>query len=266
MTENPNANRLRNKIGSLEHLTALFARFGLSPDCAKIYHVCYLYPQSTVAKISDLTNINRTTLYSQIQKLIDNQFLTKVEDGWKQFLVAKDLDFVMADMNIKSQQAIETLKAESQELRGDDTKIQIYSDVSAIKECYYKLLKKVETTDFYYINGNIIDWYNLDKSFFRKFIAERDVLCKKQSLEIKAILDSGVGINKNQKLDYAKFYEGVENFDYKYIEDLTYTSNTIITNDVILIHIIPDNKVIMTSNPFLIESYKANFEILWRSL
>jgi sugar-specific transcriptional regulator TrmB len=266
MTKISNLVKPKNKISSLEHLTDLFARFGLSADCAKIYQICYLYPQSTVAKISDLTNINRTTLYSQIQKLIDNQLLAKVEDGWKQFLVAKDLDFFMADMESKTQQTIENLKAESQELRGDETKIRVYTGVSSIKECYYKLLREVETTDFYYINGNIIDWYNLDKSFFRKFIAERDILCKKQNLEIKAILDSGVGIKKNQKLDYAKFYEGVENFDYKYIEDLTYTSDTIITKGLILIHIIPDNKVIMTSNPFLIESYKTNFEILWRSL
>jgi sugar-specific transcriptional regulator TrmB len=266
MTKTAKSPISKNQISSLEHLTDLFARFGLSTDCAKIYQICYLYPQSTVAKISDLTKINRTTLYSQIQKLIDNQLIAKVEDGWKQFLVAKDLEFVLADMEAKIQQTIETLKSESQILRGDETRINVYSDLFSIKECYYKLLKEVATTDFYYINGNIIDWYNLDKNFFRKFISERDILCKKQNLEIKAILDSGIGINKNQKLDYSRFYDGVENFDYRYIEDLTYTSNTVMTSNLILIHIIPDNKVILSSNPFLIESYKTNFEILWRSL
>jgi sugar-specific transcriptional regulator TrmB len=266
MTKTAKSPISKNQISSLEYLTELFVRFGLSQDCAKIYQICYLYPQSTVAKISDLTGINRTTLYSQIQKLIDNQLIAKVEDGWKQFLVAKDLEFVLADMEAKIQQTIETLKSESQILRGDETRINVYSDLFSIKECYYKLLKEVATTDFYYINGNIIDWYNLDKNFFRKFISERDILCKKQNLEIKAILDSGIGINKNQKLDYSRFYDGVENFDYRYIEDLTYTSNTVMTSNLILIHIIPDNKVILSSNPFLIESYKTNFEILWRSL
>jgi sugar-specific transcriptional regulator TrmB len=255
-----------SKNSSLEYLTDLFARFGLSPDCAKIYQICYLYPQSTVAKISDLTKINRTTLYAQINKLVESEFLSRVEDGWKNYLEAKDLEFILAELEIKTQQTISILKSELDDSRGDETKVSIYSDLSSIKECYYKLLREVETTDFYYINGNIIDWYNLDKTFFRKFITERDILCKKQNLEIKAILDSGVGINKNQKLDYAKFYEGVENFDYKYIDDLTYTSNTVMTSNLILIHIIPDNKVIMTSNPFLIQSYKTNFEILWKSL
>jgi sugar-specific transcriptional regulator TrmB len=264
--KNTSTTVLDSKNTSLEYLTDLFSRFGLSPDCAKIYQICYLYPQSTVAKISDLTKINRTTLYAQINKLVESEFLSRVEDGWKNYLEAKDLEFILAELEIKTQQAISILKSELNNNRGDETKIGIYSDLSSIKECYYKLLREVATTDFYYINGNIIDWYNLDKSFFRKFIAERDILCKKQNLEIKAILDSGIGINKNQKIDYAKFYEGVENFDYKYIDDLTYTSNTVMTSNLILIHIIPDNKVIMTSNPFLIQSYKTNFEILWKSL
>jgi sugar-specific transcriptional regulator TrmB len=254
------------KNTSLEYLVELFESFGLSQECAKIYQICYLYPQSTVSRISELTDINRTTLYSQINKLVESEFLTRVEDGWKTFLQVKDLEFIIGDLEIKTQQTISILKSELNDNRGDETKINVYSDLSSIKECYYKLLKEIETTNFYYLNGNIIDWYNLDKKFFRKFIAERDILCKKQNLEIKAILDSGIGIKKNQKLDYEKFYEGVENFDYKFIEDLTYTSNTVMTKNFILIHIIPDNKVILSSNPFLIESYKTNFEILWRSL
>jgi sugar-specific transcriptional regulator TrmB len=266
LSKNQNLTSSANKNNSLEYLIELFARFGLSVDCAKIYQVCYLYPQSTVAQISDLTSINRTTLYSQIQKLIDNQIISKVEEGWKQYLVAKDLDFVLTELNNKAEQASKALLSESQTLRGDETKIFVYSDLASIKESYYKLLKTIDDTDFYYINGNIIDWYNLDKSFFRKFITKRDQVCKTKNLQIKAILDSGISINKKQKLDYTKFYDGVENFDYKYIEDLTYTSDTIITKSLILIHIIPDNKVILSSNPFLIESYKTNFEILWRSL
>ncbi len=166
---------------SLNELINLFAKFGLSSDAARIYQICYFYPQTTVAKISELTGINRTTLYPQIQKLIEMEIISKVENGWKNYLVAKELDFVLTDLNSKITQTIKNLKEEKVEIIGDKTKLVLYSDVSSVKECYYNILRHIEQTDFYYINGNIVDWYNLDKPFFRKFITERDSICKEKN-------------------------------------------------------------------------------------
>ena len=89
------------KASQSNSIIELFASFGMAREYARIYEICYLYPQVTVAKISELTGTNRTTLYSQIAKLIEANLITKVEDGWKQFLVARDLEFIRT--NIESQ-------------------------------------------------------------------------------------------------------------------------------------------------------------------
>jgi predicted transcriptional regulator len=252
---------------SLPILIELFETLGLSKELAQIYHTCYLYPHSPVQKIAEIAGIKRTTMYTYIKKLIEAGLVSEVEDGWKKGLVAKDLDFLQKSIESKTLEADRLLKAEMVGHDEEKNKLQLYRDIPSIKESYYRLLKQIPTTQYYYINGNILDWYNLDRAFFRKFITERDGLCRENRLRIQAILDGGLAeMDDKKRLNYQKFYQGIEHLDYKILEDITYRSNTIITQGLMLIHTIPDNQIITTSNPYLIESYRYNFESLWDRL
>jgi hypothetical protein len=244
-----------NHSETLLAIIQLFNQIGLDADQAKIYLAC-LPKIYSITEVSRITNFNRSTLHSKLKKMTEIGVVTLLQENNKQLIQTNDLNFVTNKINLLVANAKDQISTSF-----NQNQIHLFSKIDLILDVYNELLNEIADTDFYYINGNISKWVSLNPSFFKQFVKERDRLIQPKKFKIKAIFDKG-----GQDFEYESFYRKIKNIDYKIIEDIDYDSNTVITRSKMIIHSIPTNQLIYTSNPFMISAFKLNFEILWNFL
>jgi DNA-binding MarR family transcriptional regulator len=245
---------------AINSINNLFSQIGLDEDHSRIYLACSQKPKCSITELSREVNINRSTLHSKLKIMSKSGVVTLLEENNKLLIQTNSLSFI-------SQKITDLVETAKNTISNSFNQNQLYfvTEINLIFDVYNKLLNDLPSSDFYYINGNLNDWFSLNKKFFSKFVKERDAIVTKQKYKIKAIYDKG-SKDANVMFDYDKFYKPIVNFDYKIIEDVDYLSNTVITNSKLIIHSIHTNQLIFTSNPFMISAFKLNFEILWNSL
>jgi DNA-binding MarR family transcriptional regulator len=244
----------------LSSIIDLFSTIGLTEDHARIYLVATSRTKFTITELSRETGINRSTLHSKLKIMESSGVVTLIEENNKLLIQPSNLTFLTTKISDQVAKAKELLNSAF-----DINRVYFVTERNLIFDVYNKLLNDLGDSSFYYINGNLSKWYDLNPKFFSRFIKDRDAIIKQQKYNIKAIYDRGYRGNENN-LDYETFYRPISNFDYRILEDIDYTSNTVITDKRLIIHSIETNQLIYTSNEFMISAFKLNFEILWKSL
>lgn len=230
---------------------AKLERLGLSTNEAKIYVTLLEIGESQAGRISKKSQINRTTTYDSIERLIDKGLITFVIQANKK--IFKPIPPNKLLENIEEQEKIakeilpelDTLYKESKE----EEESNIYKGRKGIRSILHDILKCKDYVAFG-SSGRFIDFMRHDFSLFQK---------RKNELNIKSrvILSDSARNTEQVKTAYATF---------RFIpNEYTAPTTTFVYGIQVAIMVWSETPVATVINSKeLAKSYKSYFELLWK--
>jgi sugar-specific transcriptional regulator TrmB len=243
-----------------ERLQRLLEEIGIRSDDARVYLFLLEYPRSKISLVSQSLNINRTTIYLIINRLIKKNLINEAFDGWKKYYEAQNPS-VLKELLIQNQSKLEESLPLFDELISKDSPeiIKYYTTKSAIRTLYNSLIQKIQPKTWYYVFTNQADWLEQDEDFFLDFINKRN----KMNLNIKMIF-----CNSQVAMDHLKLQQS-QNIEIKVYNNLNpVMTNLIITPGSFVMHNLDkgEYRAVCINDSSTITSFKEIFETLWESL
>lgn len=238
---------------------ATLQEFGLSYHEACVYYAALSLGPTTILKISKLSGVKRTTIYTVVESLKKKGLLSLQLKGLKKCIVAENPER-LRDVLDQKQKSLELILPQFLKVfatQKDEGAFKYYEGIKSIQQAYLELLKNLEPNDEYCAITNHGTWLDLDSSFFTSFIEKRSRL----PITIRLLFE------KNDRgIEHKKFEK---NFNEKIRilpERRTLDTNLIITPKKIMMHTLsePITGVVLTNKSF-IKMQKEFFEIMWNS-
>jgi sugar-specific transcriptional regulator TrmB len=243
-----------------EKLQALLEDIGIKSEDARVYLFLMEFPRSKISLISQKTNINRTTIYLIINRLIGQKLIVEAFDGWKKYWVAQD-PIALQEVLANNQQKLQKNLHLFQQLNSQDSTevVKYYVSEPIIKKLYNQIISDLQPKQWYYVFGNQGAWLDLDRDFYNDFIKRRNSL----DINIRIILSEGEDAFKHQKLQNSvnvkiKIYENINPI----------TTNFVLTPKQLTIHNLDtkEHRAVSIKDESTVSSFKEMFEMIWEAL
>jgi sugar-specific transcriptional regulator TrmB len=234
---------------------------GLSEAESRLYLVGLELGPTTILKLSKISEIKRTSIYNMIDSLVLKGVFEIQIYGWKKLYVASSPQSLQKVIYKNYQNllsiipSLENISTKAQE----DMYLKTYTGEKSIGNLYLAILSKLEENTEYLIIGNMKLWVDAMGEFAPSFFAERQKICKAKNVKIKALFidDQYSQIQKSTDKLFGmevKYLPAGSNINTNYV----ITSNTAVFHQTINI-----NEAFETNNPYIIETQKELFALLW---
>ncbi len=237
--------------------TSTLLELGFSENEARVYCAALSLESASIAQISSVSQVKRTTIYPVIMGLQKKGLINIELKGLKKRFIVESPERLVEIFEEKKQK-LENLIPEFMTLynfKGGESFIKYYEGVQGIKNSYEQLLKDFHYNDYYFIMSDAEKWYQLDEEYLDNFTRRRS----------KILLDTRLIMIDSPKAQYYKKYEKNFNQKTKILPKGTKLSiNLVITPFRVLLQqlTIPIFSIAI-ENRSIIEMHKESFEIIW---
>jgi sugar-specific transcriptional regulator TrmB len=238
----------------------LLSNLGLNEREIAVYLAGIQLGPTTIAKLSQHSNLGRTTVYPVIETLTKKGLITEIYSGWKKSYSAESPSKLRLILEQKKSE-LDELLPELDELtlnQDDQSLIKIQNGKTQIKKTYYDLLETKDPKDYLVIANRELWESNMGEAFTSDFYNKRS----KVGFDIKLIYtDSKIArFDKKNQYNYSHKIKILDS-------SVFFDSNIIITEDTILIHHLRgENNLIRIKNVGFIRTLKEMFGIMWNLL
>jgi sugar-specific transcriptional regulator TrmB len=235
---------------------------GLSEAESRLYLVGLELGPTTILNLSKVSEIKRTTIYGMIDNLVTKGIFEIQIDGWKKLYTASSPQNLQSLIQ-KNYQNLLTIIPQLESINSKDKKeiyLKTYSGSENLGNLYLKILNQLEPNSEYLIIGNTNLFESILPDFAYQFFAERARICQDRNITIKALfvdnLDSREQLGHQSKL----------NIQIKLLPRGTkLNTNYVITSNMTIFHQTVDfGNAFETNNPYIIETQRELFELLWK--
>ncbi|MFH0856345.1 MAG: helix-turn-helix domain-containing protein [bacterium] len=245
-------------------LLSFLSEMGMTENEAKIYLTLLSLGATTILKLSNVSEIKRTTAYAVVESLMQKG-LVKIEvNGFKKLFVAEAPEKLEVMLELRRKKMKELLPEfmAIQNLEGAESFIKYYDGLESIKTVYEEILKEMRPHEEYLSIGNPSKWFPLDNEYFQKFRQRRAELSRKINFKICHLL------RDCEKAREIKNYEKNYNEKIKILpEKINFSSNLIIIPKKVIIHqLIPPFRAIVIENPSAVHLQRELFNVIWETL
>lgn len=243
-----------------KELQDVLADVGLTPNEASVYLAGIQLGPTTIAKLSQATDIKRPTVYTIFESLIKKGLAYVSQEKLKKEYVCHSPENLKA-LIAQRQQRFEDKIPDFLRLynaRSEDHLIEHYRGAQEIQHMYLNLIESLGRGEPYYVIGNQEAWYFSDERFWQRFIEKRSRL----GLDLKLLLqDSNITrVHKKYEANYAEKVKILP-------QEVALATNTIITPRRVIIHSLETPSFAMVINDANIAaSQMQTFELMWASL
>ncbi|HPA25221.1 MAG TPA: helix-turn-helix domain-containing protein [bacterium] len=232
-------------------------KIGLNEKEAEIYLSSLALGPSTVAKISQSSQIKRTTVYSVIESLKEKGLMSIQLKGFKQFYVAEKPD-KLADFLEERKKTLKNALPQFESLyqmKGIESVIKHYEGLNNIKSLYNSVLADLKFKDDYLTISDTKRWLAQDEEFFNDFIKKR----AKHRARVRLLLqDNEVAQNFKQ---FQRNY-GIEVKILPMDTELN-TNLLVVPKQLIIQQLTIPYEAVAIENQNIINMGKQLFEIIW---
>jgi sugar-specific transcriptional regulator TrmB len=238
-------------------------KLGLKEKEASIYLALLKSGPILANQLAKKTGQVRTTVYSQLDLLIEKGFVSYTIQSGKRFYRAADPQKLLEEFQAKKEEEENTLKEVVQSLKKTQgieqskTKVEVFEGKEGLKTAFLKFTREQNQELLHYGSSGIS--YKIIPLFMEKWNKER--IKKKIFMKI---------IYNHTKITDDRIKNGPKllNAEYRFspIKDFSMTGTMIYKNTVTFSIWDPENcMAIVIENPSIAKSYRENFEILWKN-
>lgn len=244
-----------------EHLLAILMELGLSEKEAKVYLACLSLGPTSVAKVANIAEVKRPSVYPVIERLKKFGLMAEEVKGFKTFYHAQPpekLELVLEERRAKFKDALPDF-SKLYNLQGEHDVIKRYEGLQAVKSVYEDLLRNIQPHEEYLIIADQANWLRLDKDYFMDFSRRR----AKLPINIRMLQVY------SPEAEWFKKYEKNFNLKIKFLpKNLTsLVTNLVVIPKMLVIHqIVPPISAMVIENKSAIMLHRQLFEIIWDSL
>jgi sugar-specific transcriptional regulator TrmB len=241
-------------------LINILEELGLTGNESQVYFSLLSIGPSTILKVSQASELKRTTVYSIIDSLKQKGLVNIQVNGFKKKLVAEKPEKleVMLEIKRKKLRALLPEFSALYNLQGGESFLKNYEGLEAVKSVYESLIRDIKPGEDYLVFSSQDDWLSLDKEYFMDFLQRRAQL----PIKIKMIFTDTPLAHEWKKMS--------RNFNslIKILpKDIDFKSNLVVTPQRLLIHqLTPPVMGIVIENKSIIKLHKEMYEVIWRSL
>ncbi len=245
-------------------LLTFLSEMGMTENESKIYLTLLSLGATTILKLSNVSEIKRTTAYAVVESL-QQKGLVKIEvNGFKKLFIAEPPEKLEVMLELRRKKMKELLPEfmAIQNLEGVESFIKYYDGLESIKTVYEEILKEMRPHEEYLSIGNPSKWFPLDSEYFQNFRQRRAELSRKINFTIRHLLKDC------EKAREIKNYEKNFNEKIKILpEKINFSSNLIIIPRKVIIHqLIPPFRAIVIENPSAVQLQRELFNIIWETI
>lgn len=240
-------------------LTEILREIGLSDNESKVYLAALSLGPTTIKKIANSAEINRTTAYPVISAL-QTKGLMKIDvEGFKKRYVAESPERLESIIDQSRERFKKRLPdfLSLYNLEGGEGFIKYYEGQEAVKSVYEKNIKDIKPGEEYMVISDAEKVFDMYGQWFDKFIERRGKL----NINIRMILQ-----NNPWAQDYKK-YERNYNQSIRFLpKEIDLVTNLVVTPQRVLIHQLnPPIIGIVIENKSAIKMHQQLFEVLWNT-
>ena len=235
---------------------------GLSHNEALVYLAALSLGPTTVLKIAEASDLERTNIYRVVKLLLKNGLMSVDVKGLKKMYVAENPSQLETVLELKKKDFNEVLPGLKEQYKktGESgaSEIKYYRGIKAIKLVYEGLFAKIGPKDFYNVISDLERWYKLDVDYFESFIQRR----VKKGIQIQFLAQDNARAHYNKKYE-KNFLQQVKILPKRTLLE----TDTIITpQQVVIIQFSEPVTTFVIENKGLIRAHKQYFDIMWKSL
>ena len=242
-----------------KHLQTLH-QIGLNDKEAQIYLAALHLGRATPAALSKATNINRTTIYSVSEKLLEKGLLYIETKGFKRYFIPQDPEKLKTLLDQRQrifEKTLPELSSIYHQVAESDALIRHYQGSEGVKAIYDSILDELKPGDWYYVISDQEKWIGIDPEYFQNFKKKRSLL----NLDVKLLLQESKSARENIKIKRAK------NEEVKILPaGVVLRTNMVITpNKIVIIQTSGSIMGILIKNQSVVDMNKLLFESVWYS-
>jgi predicted transcriptional regulator len=236
---------------------------GLSEPESKLYLTGLKLGPTTILQLSKTSEIKRTTVYTMIENLIKKGIFEIQIDGWKKLYTASSPQNLQ-NLIYKNYQDLLTIIPTLESIN-NQTPQEIYlkshNTIESIKLLYNKIIHNLQPNTQYLIIGNMNLWAKAMGYFCEGFFVEREKACKSKNILIKALFIQDEYANLQKKR------QQLLGMEVRFLpKSANIKTNYVITSNIAVFHqTVESNTAIETNNPYIIETQRELFELLWNT-
>jgi sugar-specific transcriptional regulator TrmB len=241
----------------MEELKKLLQTIGLSEHESLVYTTGLQLGPTTVLKLSQISGVKRTTIYSIIESLKQRGLMCITIKGFKKEYVVESPEkistLIDSFKNSFEQQLPSLMGAYS--MGGRQSSIKYYDTPESIKNVYVDLVRDIQPGQDYLVISNLEKFLEQDRKFFQNFIEKRARL----PIRIRVLHQDSPIAREHEK------------FQQNYNEEVRILpietqleTNIVITPQRLVIQELREPMVaIVIENESIIKSHMQFFELLW---
>jgi sugar-specific transcriptional regulator TrmB len=234
---------------------------GLSEAESRLYLVGLELGPTTILNLSKVSEIKRTTIYGMIDILVAKGIFEIQIDGWKKLYTASSPQNLQNLIQKNYQNLLEIIPELDKINTKKETEIYLkaYSGSENLRKLYTKILTSLIPDTEYLILGNINLWAKAMGDFGEPFFVERERICRLKNIKIKALFikDKYANLQKNR--------EKLFGMEVRFLpKGTTLKTNYVTTANMTIFHqTVESNTAFETNNPYIIETQRELFNLLW---
>ena len=240
-------------------LSKILTDLGLSEHEALVYIASLSLGPTTILKLSEASEVKRTTVYSVVEALQHKGLMSIEVRGFKQLYVAENPEKLEAMIQAKRAE----LKSSMPEfqalfnLKGGESFIRYYEGLEAVKNIYTQITKDCRPHEEILVISDQESWFKSNPVFFHKYLLER----AQSNIKARKLLVPSEDINNN------RWGTEAYNEEIRLLPAETkLVTNLVITPRKVLIHqLVPPVLAIEIENLSVVQMNKEMFEIMWKS-
>lgn len=243
-----------------EKLLHILTEIGLSEDEASVYLSTLSLGTTSVLRISQATNIKRTTVYGIIDSLKEKGLMRVELKGLKQFYAAENPERLEIMLERRKSDFTKNLPEfmALYKLEGGESVMKYYTGIPAMQEVYRNMLKELKPRDFYFVIANQENWYNLDPKFALAHMEERS----KKNIVSKLLFQDSPTAREHHKLQ-RNYNQEVRLLP---LGTSLNVDTVLVPTKFITLELTPPYRTIVIENKSIIELHKEMFEIMWDAI
>jgi sugar-specific transcriptional regulator TrmB len=235
--------------------------FGLNENEARVYLVSLSLGATTVLKLSQHSEVKRTTVYEVVDTLERKGLMKKEIKGLKTLYAPEHpekLENTLENKRLLLAKVLPALEGKYH-LKGSESVIKYYEGFNSIKNVYEDILKDLKAKDFYYAVSNVTEWQGLNDEYFMKNHVEKRVTL---GLKINLLfVDSPVA---RERIRFQRNY----NEEIRLLPENTniHVDMVITPHKLVIFQLHEPMVALVIENQSMITVQKEVFELLWNSI
>jgi predicted transcriptional regulator len=234
---------------------------GLSEAESRLYLVGLELGPTTILNLSKVSEIKRTTIYGMIDNLVTKGIFEIQIDGWKKLYTASSPQNLQNLIQKNYQNLLQIIPELDKINSKKENEVYLKSHIGQdnLQKLYTKILTNLLPNTEYLILGNMNLWARAMGDFGKPFFVEREKVCKLKNIKIKALFveDEYSNLEKNR--------ENLFGMKVRFLPNGTnLKTNYVTTANMTIFHqTVDENRAFETNNPYIIETQRELFNLLW---